>query len=68
MNKKYLSSDVRQISERLKKFGIGRMEFLLFGAALKDFPFRKNSGLETLNQGKHTFGLNQIDSGEPCRL
>jgi radical SAM superfamily enzyme YgiQ (UPF0313 family) len=31
MNKKYLSADVRQISERLKKFGIGRMGFLLFG-------------------------------------
>ena len=31
MNKKYLPTDVRQISERLKKFGIGRMGFLLFG-------------------------------------
>jgi radical SAM superfamily enzyme YgiQ (UPF0313 family) len=31
MNKKYLPADVRQISERLKKFGIGRMGFLLFG-------------------------------------
>jgi radical SAM superfamily enzyme YgiQ (UPF0313 family) len=31
MNKKYLAADVRQISERLKKFGIGRMGFLLFG-------------------------------------
>jgi radical SAM superfamily enzyme YgiQ (UPF0313 family) len=32
MNKKYLPTDVRQISERLKKFGIGRMGFLLFGS------------------------------------
>jgi len=32
MNKKYLPADVRQISERLKKFGIGRMGFLLFGS------------------------------------
>jgi radical SAM superfamily enzyme YgiQ (UPF0313 family) len=31
MNKKYLPKDVRQISERLKKFGIGGMGFLLFG-------------------------------------
>jgi radical SAM superfamily enzyme YgiQ (UPF0313 family) len=31
MNKKYLPTDVRQISERLKKFGIIRMGFLLFG-------------------------------------
>jgi radical SAM superfamily enzyme YgiQ (UPF0313 family) len=31
MNKKYRPADVRQISERLKKFGIGRMGFLLFG-------------------------------------
>ena len=31
MNKKYLPADIRQISERLKKFGIGRMGFLLFG-------------------------------------
>ncbi len=31
MNKKYKSSDVRQISERLKKFEIGRMGFLLLG-------------------------------------
>ena len=31
MNKKYLPADVRQISERLKKFRIGRMGFLLFG-------------------------------------
>lgn len=31
MNKKYLPTEVRQISERLKKFGIGRMGFLLFG-------------------------------------
>jgi radical SAM superfamily enzyme YgiQ (UPF0313 family) len=31
MNKKYLTADIRQISERLKKFGIGRMGFLLFG-------------------------------------
>jgi radical SAM superfamily enzyme YgiQ (UPF0313 family) len=31
MNKKYLPEDVRQISERLKKYGIGRMGFLLFG-------------------------------------
>jgi radical SAM superfamily enzyme YgiQ (UPF0313 family) len=31
MNKKYSPADVRQISERLKKFGIGRMGFLLFG-------------------------------------
>jgi radical SAM superfamily enzyme YgiQ (UPF0313 family) len=31
MNKKYLPTDVRQISDRLKKFGIGRMGFLLFG-------------------------------------
>jgi radical SAM superfamily enzyme YgiQ (UPF0313 family) len=35
MNKKYLPAEVRQISERLserlKKFGIGRMGFLLFG-------------------------------------
>jgi radical SAM superfamily enzyme YgiQ (UPF0313 family) len=32
MNKKYLPNDVRQISERLNKFGIGRMGFLLFGS------------------------------------
>jgi radical SAM superfamily enzyme YgiQ (UPF0313 family) len=32
MNKKYLPTDVRQISERLKKFGISRMGFLLFGS------------------------------------
>jgi len=32
MNKKYLPTDVRQISERLKKFGIGRIGFLLFGS------------------------------------
>jgi radical SAM superfamily enzyme YgiQ (UPF0313 family) len=31
MNKKYLRTDVRQISERLKKFEIVRMGFLLFG-------------------------------------
>jgi len=31
MNKKYLPADVREISERLKKFMIGRMGFLLFG-------------------------------------
>ena len=31
MNKKYLPADIRQISERLKKFGVGRMGFLLFG-------------------------------------
>ena len=31
MNKKYLPTDVRQISERLKKIGIGSMGFLLFG-------------------------------------
>jgi radical SAM superfamily enzyme YgiQ (UPF0313 family) len=31
MNKKYLPADVRRISQRLNKFGIGRMGFLLFG-------------------------------------
>lgn len=31
MNKKYLPADVRQISNRLKKFGIVRMGFLLLG-------------------------------------
>lgn len=31
MNKRYILDDVSQISERLKKFGIGRMGFLLFG-------------------------------------
>jgi radical SAM superfamily enzyme YgiQ (UPF0313 family) len=31
MGKKYLPRDVRQISERLKKYGIVRMGFLLFG-------------------------------------
>jgi radical SAM superfamily enzyme YgiQ (UPF0313 family) len=31
MNKKYSPADIRQISERLKKFGIGRMGFLLLG-------------------------------------
>jgi radical SAM superfamily enzyme YgiQ (UPF0313 family) len=31
MNKKYSPADVRQISERLKKVGIGRMGFLLLG-------------------------------------
>jgi radical SAM superfamily enzyme YgiQ (UPF0313 family) len=31
MNKKYSPADVRQISERLKEFGIRRMGFLLFG-------------------------------------
>ncbi len=31
MNKKYRSADVRQIAQRLKKFGISRMGFLLLG-------------------------------------
>jgi len=31
MNKKYNPTDVHQISERLKKYNIGRMGFLLFG-------------------------------------
>ena len=31
MNKKYSPADVRQISERLKKYDINRMGFLLFG-------------------------------------
>ena len=31
MNKKYRPDDVRQISKRLKNFGIGRMGFLLLG-------------------------------------
>jgi radical SAM superfamily enzyme YgiQ (UPF0313 family) len=31
MNKKYLPTDVRNISEILKDYGIGRMGFLLFG-------------------------------------
>jgi hypothetical protein len=31
MNKKYHPTEVRQISARLKKFGIGRMGFLLLG-------------------------------------
>jgi radical SAM superfamily enzyme YgiQ (UPF0313 family) len=31
MNKKYSPADIRQISERLKKIGIGRMGFLLLG-------------------------------------
>jgi radical SAM superfamily enzyme YgiQ (UPF0313 family) len=31
MNKKFTPADVRQISERLKKFGISRMGFLLLG-------------------------------------
>ena len=31
MNKKYSPADVRQISERLKNYDIGRMGFLLFG-------------------------------------
>jgi radical SAM superfamily enzyme YgiQ (UPF0313 family) len=31
MNKKYRPTDVRQIAQRLKKFGISRMGFLLFG-------------------------------------
>ena len=31
MNKRFRPADIRQVSERLKKFGIGRMGFLLLG-------------------------------------
>jgi len=61
MNKKYLPADVRQISERLKKFGIGRMGFLLFGGpgetketANKSLEFADSLGLEAM---KITIGI-----------
>jgi radical SAM superfamily enzyme YgiQ (UPF0313 family) len=61
MNKKYLPSDVRQISDRLKKFGIGRMGFLLFGGpgetketAIESLEFADSVDLEAM---KITIGI-----------
>jgi radical SAM superfamily enzyme YgiQ (UPF0313 family) len=61
MNKKYLPSDVRQISDRLKNFGIGRMGFLLFGApgetketAIESLEFADSLDLEAM---KITIGI-----------
>jgi radical SAM superfamily enzyme YgiQ (UPF0313 family) len=61
MNKKYLPADVRQISERLKKFGIGRMGFLLFGGpgetketVNESLEFADSLGLEAM---KITIGI-----------
>jgi radical SAM superfamily enzyme YgiQ (UPF0313 family) len=61
MNKKYLPADVRQISERLKKFGIGRMGFLLFGGpgetkntVIESLEFADSLGLEAM---KITIGI-----------
>ena len=61
MNKKYLPTDVRRISERLKKFGIGRMGFLLFGGpgetkdtAIESLEFADSLGLEAM---KITIGI-----------
>jgi radical SAM superfamily enzyme YgiQ (UPF0313 family) len=61
MNKRYLPTDVRQISERLKKFGIGRIGFLLFGSpgetketANESLEFADALGLEAM---KITIGI-----------
>jgi len=61
MNKKYRPTDVRQISERLKKFGIGRIGFLLFGGpgetketANESLEFADSLGLEAM---KITIGI-----------
>jgi radical SAM superfamily enzyme YgiQ (UPF0313 family) len=61
MNKKYRPADVRRISERLKKFGIGRMGFLLFGGpgesketANESLAFADSLGLEAM---KITIGI-----------
>ena len=61
MNKRYLPTDVRRISERLKKFGIGRMGFLLFGGpgetkdtAIESLEFADSLGLEAM---KITIGI-----------
>jgi radical SAM superfamily enzyme YgiQ (UPF0313 family) len=61
MNKKYLPTDVRQISERLKKIGIGRMGFLLFGGpgetkdtVIESLEFADSLGLEAM---KITIGI-----------
>jgi radical SAM superfamily enzyme YgiQ (UPF0313 family) len=61
MNKKYLPTDVHQISERLKKFGIGRMGFLLFGSpgenketARESLEFADSLSLEAM---KITIGI-----------
>jgi hypothetical protein len=61
MNKKYTPTDVRQISERLNKFGISRMGFLLLGGpgetketANESFVFADSLGLEAM---KITIGI-----------
>jgi radical SAM superfamily enzyme YgiQ (UPF0313 family) len=61
MNKRYRPSDVRQISERLKKFGIGRMGFLLLGGpgetretAYESLEFADSLDLEAM---KITIGI-----------
>ena len=61
MNKRYTLADVRQISERLKKFGIGRMGFLLLGGpgetketANESLVFADSLGLEAM---KITIGI-----------
>jgi len=47
-----------------------KQNFYAASANLQKLKIRipENSGLETLDQGKHALALNQIDSGEPCRL
>jgi len=61
MNKRYRPADIRQISERLKKFGIGRMGFLLLGGpgetketANESLVFADSLGLEAI---KITIGI-----------
>ncbi len=61
MNKRYRPADIRQISERLKKFGIGRMGFLLLGGpgetketATESLGFADSLGLEAV---KITIGI-----------
>ena len=61
MNKKYSLQDVREISDRLKRFGIKRMGFLLFGGpgetrkTVQDsLAFAESLGLEAM---KITIGI-----------
>ncbi len=61
MNKKYRPADVRRISARLKKSGIGRMGFLLLGGpgetsetAVESLVFADSLGLEAM---KITIGI-----------
>ncbi|MGD9072857.1 MAG: radical SAM protein [Desulfobacterales bacterium] len=61
MNKKYTPADVRQISEKLKKFDISRMGFLLLGGpgetretANESLVFADSLGLEAM---KITIGI-----------